>query len=356
MAMVDLKGVHVVRSKGRTYVYAWRGGPRLQSEPGTPEFVEELAELTKGRRTLDSSKLESLISQLRASDYWNSEISPKTRVNWTPWLDRIEAKFGKTSIAAFDRPLIRVAIRKWRDQWKATPRSADVGLEMFSRLLSFGMEEGRLAGNAVIGIPRLYKNDRSMIIWTDDDLAKLEAVSSPQMIWAFRLAALTGLRTSDLLRLSWSHVGPLAIELTTKKSDHGRMTRRTVLIPMYGALKAHLATIPKRSTTVLTQEDGYSWKTGFGSSFQKAKTRAGIDKHFHDLRGTAATYMYRGGLDEREIAGICGWSEDYVKEMIAKYVKKDELLLDRIRRLDELEARTSGVKPAVKRSRTKPLK
>lgn len=345
MAMVDLKGVHVVQSNGKTYVYAWRGGPRVRSEPGTPEFVAELAELTKGRRTADRSKLESLIGQLRASDYWKSEISAKTRQNWTPWLDRIETKFGKTSIAAFDRPLIRVAIRKWRDQWKATPRSADVGLEVFSRLLSFGMDEGRLIGNAVAGMARLYKNDRSMIIWTDDDMARLEAVSSPQMIFAFRLAALTGLRTSDLLRLSWSHVGPLAIELTTGKSKH----KKTTLIPMYGALRALLATIPKKSTTVLTNQDGASWATGFGSSFQKAKKRAGIDKHFHDFRGTAATYMYLGGLTEREIAEIFTWSEDYVKEMIAKYVKKDELLRDRIRRLDELEARTSSVKTPVKK-------
>lgn len=344
MAMLDIKGVHVVTAKGRTYVYAWRGGPRVQSEPGSPEFIAELAALTAGRRTLDSTKLASLCAAWRGSDHWRNEISAKTRQNWTPWLDRIQVHFGKTSIAAFDRPLIRVAIRKWRDEYKATPRSADVGLEVLSRLLSFGMDEGRLMTNAVKGMQRLYKSDRSMIIWTPEDMNRLEATSSAQMIAAFKLAALTGLRTSDLLRLSWNHIGPLAIEISTGKSQH----RKTTLIPLYGELREHLATIPKRSTTVLTNQDGASWRTGFGSSFQKAKTRAGIDKHFHDFRGTAATRMYLGGLDEREIAEIFTWSEDYVASMMRRYVKKDELLMDRIRRLDELKARTPAVKPAVK--------
>ena len=43
MVAVKLKGVHKVTAKGRTYFYAWRGGPRLPGEPGSPEFIEALA-------------------------------------------------------------------------------------------------------------------------------------------------------------------------------------------------------------------------------------------------------------------------------------------------------------------------
>ena len=39
VAKVELKGVHAVRSKGRLYYYAWRGGPRLEGEPGSIEFL-----------------------------------------------------------------------------------------------------------------------------------------------------------------------------------------------------------------------------------------------------------------------------------------------------------------------------
>ena len=42
MVEVALKGVFKVKAKGRVYYYAWRGGPRLTGEPGSPEFVSSL--------------------------------------------------------------------------------------------------------------------------------------------------------------------------------------------------------------------------------------------------------------------------------------------------------------------------
>lgn len=46
MVTVQLKHIHVVRSKLRDgwteYHYAWRGGPRLKGEPGSPEYVASL--------------------------------------------------------------------------------------------------------------------------------------------------------------------------------------------------------------------------------------------------------------------------------------------------------------------------
>lgn len=345
MTNVDIKGIHVVRSNGRTYVYAWRGGPRVKAEPGTPEFVRELAELTAGRFTPDRTKLHSLIIDYEASSAWTG-LSPKTKENWRPWLRRIQDAFGTVSIAAFDRPLIRVAIRKWRDRWSATPRTADVALSVLSRVLSFGVEEGRLQANACSGIPRLYSANRAMIIWTDEDLQQLERNASPEVYRAVKLATLAGLRKSDLLRLSWSHIKPYSIEIPTMKSGQ----RKTTLIPLYGELRRFIEGLPRRNgvTTVLVNTEGLPWRTGFGSSLNKALKRAKIDKHLHDTRGTAATRMFVGGLTIREIAEMFTWSEDHVERLINIYVKKDELLIDRIRRLDEAEARTAAVKTAVK--------
>lgn len=345
MAMLDIKGVHIVTAKGRTYVYAWRGGPRVMSTPGTPEFVQELADLAASRRSGDRTKISGLVASYKASDDWKG-LSDKTKANWTPFLDRIQVKFGPLSIGAFDRPLIRVAIRRWRDEIKHTPRQADMALQVLSRVLSFGVAEGRLQANACTGIPRIYSSDRSEIIWTDEDMAAVAAKASREVMWAVRLAALTGLRKGDVLRLSWTHVHANSIEIRTGKSGQ----RKTAVIPLYASLRALLKEIPKRATTILTSTDKISWKTGFDASFIRAKNAAGVDKHFHDLRGTAATKMFLAGLTIREIAEIFTWSEDHVERLINVYVKKDELLLDRIRRIDELESRTSAVKPAVKPS------
>jgi integrase len=368
MPPIDLAGLHRVTAKGRTYVYAWRGGPRLTAEPGSPAFIEQLAAAQAGRKGGDPGKLSGLCIAWRASDHWRS-LSPKTRENWQPWLTRIQAHFGGLSLAQFDRPAIRPHLRRWHQSFRATPRAADMGKQVLSRLLTFGVEEGRLAANLAEGLPNLYAGDRSGLIWTPDDMAELARHAAPEVMLACRLAALTGLRKSDLLRLTWRHVGPLAIEIATGKSRR----RKTTLIPIYGELRDLLAeitafqrtqreTVLRRCrdqgrpptpapTTVLTNSHGKPWAGGFGSSFNKTirppNTQGGGDGsppwtplHFHDFRGTAATRMYLGGLTLREIAAIFTWSEKHVEEMINTYVLKDELLRDRIRRLD---AATSGI-------------
>ena len=65
---VELKGVAKVTSKGRTYYYAWRGGPRLRGEPGTPEFVASYNEAieTVAPRTLP------------VSSHWSRSTRPAT--------------------------------------------------------------------------------------------------------------------------------------------------------------------------------------------------------------------------------------------------------------------------------------
>jgi len=152
---------------------------------------------------------------------------------------------------------------------------------------------------------------------------------------AVDLASHTGLRLGDLLRLSWSHVGADAIVIATGKSKH----RREAIVPLYDGLKAVLASIPKRSTTILTNSRQRPWtRDGFGSSFNKAKIAAGMsdgDLHFHDLRGTAATRFYVAGLPERVVAEIMGWEEDHVARIIRRYVDRTAATKAIIRQLNE---------------------
>jgi integrase len=262
-----------------------------------------------------------------------------TRRNWAPWLDRIQEHFGPLRIAAFDRPAIKPAIKKWRARWRDQPRAFDYAKQVLSAMLSFAVDEGDLDANPCLGMRNAYSVDRSEIIWTPADLALLEKHASPPVWRAARLAALTGLRAGDLLRLPWSRIDALAIEVKTGK---GR-GRRTALIPLYPELADFLAGLPKVGPIVLVNGDGVPWKSGFTSSWAKTLDRAGLTGlHFHDLRGTAATRMFLGDLSEREIAEIMGWSEDQVARLIARYVKRDELLRDRIRRMTKAADRGDG--------------
>src|SRR5262249_9049604 len=93
------------------------------------------------------------------------------------------------------------------------------GMQVLSRVLSFAVDPlGKLAGNPCEGIKQLYGGNRSEIIWTDADIAQLKKICSPEIAHAVDLAAHTGLRLGDLLRLSWSHVGEDAIIIATGKA------------------------------------------------------------------------------------------------------------------------------------------
>jgi hypothetical protein len=161
MVKIDLKGIAKVTAKGRTYWYAWRGGPRLRGEPGSPEFITSYNEALAERRTPDTGRFRSLVTLYRASADYKS-LADSTKRNWSPWLDRIAEYFGGLRIVQFDRPeKIRPVLRRWRAQWADRPRTADYGMQVISRVLSHAVDPlGKIAGNPCEGIEQLYRSDR----------------------------------------------------------------------------------------------------------------------------------------------------------------------------------------------------
>ncbi|MFA6031545.1 MAG: site-specific integrase [Myxococcota bacterium] len=336
MVTLELKGLQRVTAKGRVYWYAWRGGPRLTGDPGAPDFLASYNEAIASRATPDNNRFRSLVTQYKASaDY--RKLAESTRRNWGPWLDRIAGHFGELRIAQFDRPdKIRPVIRRWRAAYAETPRSADYGMQVLSRVLSYAVDPlGKICSNPCEGIKQLYSGSRSEIIWTDSDIAHLKKTCSAEICHAVDLAAHTGLRVGDLIRLSWSHIGEDAIIITTGKSRH----QREAIIPLYQELRDVLGQIPKRSPVILTSSKKRPWTVnGLASSFSDAKKIAwpkGDDLHFHDLRGTAATKFYIASLTEREIAELMAWEEEHVARIIRRYVGRQAAIKERIRKLNE---------------------
>jgi integrase len=365
MVEVNLKGIHKVKAKGRFYDYTWRGGPPIKDAkgnylaPSDPDFLVIYSDLVADARSSDKSRFAWLVEKYKGSDEYKA-LADSTKRVWGPWLDKIKDHFGKLRIAQFDRiEKIRPIIRKWRAKWSKQPRTADLGMQVLSRICSHGVDpEGVLSSNPCTGIKHLYKGDRSDIIWLDTDIVLLKEHTSKEVAWAVDLAAHTGPRMGDLLRLSWSHIGENEITLYTSK---GKKQRLVAIIPLYDALRTLLDAIPRRSTTVLTNTRGRPWTTdGFGTSFDDAKIAAkmkpdptikgdntpDIDKHFHDLRGTAATKFYIAGIPIRSIAEIMAWDEESVEKIIRRYVNRNALTKALIEQMNE--AGTKTVKPAVK--------
>src|SRR6476620_2148395 len=98
---VRLKGINSRRKKLadgtiRTYWYAWKGGPPLPGEPGTPEFIASYNEA---------------IAQ---------KIAPRTRRDYIKQIKRIERAFGDFPIKALDDPRATSVFLEWRDKLAQT--------------------------------------------------------------------------------------------------------------------------------------------------------------------------------------------------------------------------------------------
>src|SRR5262245_24719384 len=64
---VHLKGIHIIKAKNAVYYYAWRGGPRLVGEPGSPEFIASYYAAIQSRREPDRASFHSIIAGYKAS-------------------------------------------------------------------------------------------------------------------------------------------------------------------------------------------------------------------------------------------------------------------------------------------------
>src|SRR3974390_359274 len=103
---VQLKGIHRVKVKladgsAAEYCYAWRGGPRLVGEPGSPEFLASYTAAHQSRREPDHATFHSVIAGYKASQDFIG-LAPRTKVDYIAHIAKIEQQFGTLPIAALD--------------------------------------------------------------------------------------------------------------------------------------------------------------------------------------------------------------------------------------------------------------
>lgn len=326
--------LHVVSKKRkfglRWYVYAWRGGPCIHMHDGDrpvigPELLdkamnERMKNAGGGERTMDK-----IIDQYRASPDFQ-KLSVHTQRDYRLWLDRLSERFGPAPIGAFADMRMREQIILWRDRWAKQPRTADKAAVMASTVLSWCVSMGILSVNVASGIKLLHSANKADQIWERHHMRAF-ATAPAHLRDALKMAAFTGLRLGDLVRLDWSHIGDNAIILITKKRK-GR-----AVIPITPTLRRLLNNRSHRDGPILRNSRGQQWtESGLGSVFQKAKP-TGFDRTIHDLRGTYVTWLALKGLTDDEVARIIGWTAKRIAEIRARYVDEARIvgsLIDRL--------------------------
>jgi len=325
---VRLKGINSRRKvladgSVRTYYWAWKGGPPLRGEPGTQEFVASYNEAVARKVIPPTGVLLSVLREYQESDDFRS-LAERTRADYAKHIKTIEKAFGDFPLSAMTDVRTRGVFKTWRECLAGSSRrQADYAWVVLARVLSWGMDRGRVAANPCARGGRLYRGSRAEKIWTAVDEAAFLERAPVHLHLPLLLALWTGQRQGDLLRLPWSAYDGTHIRLRQSKGGV------RVVIRVGAPLKAALDATPKRSTIMLTNSDGKPWTPdGFRASWGKACKRAGVSGvTFHDLRGTAVTRLALVGATEAEIATITGHSMRSVRAIIdTHYLARDPVL------------------------------
>ena len=341
-----MKGIAKVRKRLASgeiavYHYAWRGGPRLPGEPGSPEFMDALSAARAEAPQHHKGTLQEVFNAYQASPAFTG-LSEATQKGYRRRLPAIEAEFGDMPTKVLSDQRTRGEFLDWRDKLAAkSPREADYHLAILALMLAWALDRGRVPANPAAKPGRVYQPDRTDHIWTDADVAALLAKAGPQLRLPFLLALWTGQRRNDVLRMAWGAYDGAAIRLTQSKG------KRRVVIPVAADLRAALDATKRRAAVICVTSRGTRWTgDGFSASFRKACEAAGIEGlTFHDLRGTAVTRLAMAGCTEAEIATITGHSLKTVGAMLDRhYLSRDAGLAESA--IAKLEKHRSGTAPA----------
>jgi integrase len=336
---IELKGIHHTRAKladgtVKTYWYAWKNGPSLSGEPGSPEFVASYNAAIAHRAPTPEGKLQSLLDGYQGSQKFLGRRK-RTKRDYAGLIKIIENEFGDFPLRALAARETRGLFRDWRDRLALkSVRQADYAWTVLALILAWAKDRGRITVNPCEKGGRLYHGTRVEFVWLIEDEAAFLQHAPAHLHLPLLLALWTGQRQGDLLRLTWSAYDSTHIRLRQSK------TGARVVIPVGTPLKAALDETAKnkRSPTIVLNSDGRPWTPdGFRASWGKACDRARIvDVTFNDLRGTAVTRLALVGCSAPEIATITGHlPRDVCAILDAHYLNRDQALAESaIRKLE----------------------
>ena len=341
MVRANLKGVFptykdLKDGTRRCYWYHRATGNRLRGEPGSPEFLTDLAAAEQSATSREDEKLGSLIRDYTLSQEFQ-KLASSTQAEYRRMLMEVEKVFDDLPIAALEDWRIRKEFLDWRAKVakKSGHREADHRLSAASAMLTWAVDRGWLSTNNLKGFKRLYHSDRSEIIWLPEHIEAFMNVARIELQQAMILSLHTGQREGDLLRLPWSAYDGKSIRLRQGKSRKGTNPGPVIEVPCTQALRQMLDNMDRVSPLILNTKTGRSFKKRyFLKQWGVVMQDAGLESvrfpnfperlrlHFHDLRGTTVTLLSEAGCTPQQIATITGHSLKTVLQILERYLAR----------------------------------
>ncbi len=332
---VKIRGVNTVHKRlasGQiaTYYYHRSTGRRLAGTPGSVEFIASFADAEAQTQNRYIGTLSALIQLFEETKQWR-RLAESTKMEYRRVLTFWDQEYGTAPYRALEDKAFRASVLKWHDAFSEhKPREADNRVSILARLLSWACRDGPLTRNVLGGFERAYTSDRSDLIWLPEQVEAFMSVASTEMQLAMVLALHTGQRQADVRKMAWSTYDGASISLRQGKAARLGRQAPLIRIPCTAALKRTLDAAPRRSSLILATKTGRAFqKRYFAEQWDQTCKAAGISNlHFHDIRGTTVTMLFRAGCNLGEIVTITGHTLRRAQDILDRYLARTSQLAD----------------------------
>jgi integrase len=195
-------------------------------------------------------------------------------------LGRFSEAFGPRPV----RGLLTSEIESWLHSLSLGPRSFNNFRSRLGSLFAYAGRRHYLDANPVAAIERLKERSIPPEIFQPEELERVLSCADPELIPALAIGAFTGVRTAELLRLSWDEVDLVSgyVQVAAAKAKSAR--RR--LIPISDNLREWLIPYAGRTGALLPM-----WHQAYHKACACAAGQAGLSRWPQNgLRHSFASY------------------------------------------------------------------
>lgn len=307
--------------------------------------------MPRGKRRLGSNRIENFgdlirLFQTAANPQW-ATYRRSTQLGWGGALAFMAAP-DTLGLLPLDeiRPSL---VQAFFDGIADRPGKCQQSLAVLKQLEKWAIVRELLPRQITLGV-RITRPSGGHIPWTDEQVATAETHARPDLARAVTLAANTGQRGSDLVRMCWTDIevysGVRGLNVTQIK------TGRRVFVPISPELAAAMETWQREPGPFLRRPDGLAWERKDLTQHWTWECRRNpallehqrIPLVLHGLRGYACVRLRRAGANEQQISSMVGMSVPMVEKYCRFSVQKENAvaaihLLSRANKLKSSDGR-----------------
>jgi integrase len=337
-------GLRMQRGGLKTYYVQYRTGGRgsasrrvvlgshtvLSPEEARKEARAVLAQVRLGAdpaRARNMKRKEPTVSALcdrYITEHVKAHNKPSTAAEINRVVEtKIKPQLGNTKIS----DLSRAKVKEWHSAMSASPYEANRSLAYLSKMLSLAVKEWELLReNPCLSVKRFPEHRRERF-FTDDELkrigAALREIESQDRfhcsaIAVLRLLAVTGLRVSEALSLTWQEVALDQSCLHLKDAKAGART-----VPLGAAARLFLKDLARNGKFVFwgPAVDAPISQWTVRKLWDDVRTLSKVPSaRIHDFRHTTGTYAAQTGANAFMVRDILGHKS---MAMTGRYVERD---------------------------------